>query len=84
MSQPEIIEWIKQNKLWFVVGYRLTHQEFDAEIWTHTNRNGRIISVGWWGAGATMEEALRVAYEKAKDLKYNGQEIKRIYRENFK
>lgn len=82
--KSEIIEWIKTNKLWFVVGYRLTHQEFDAEIFTHTVLNKRITSIGWWGRGNTMEEALQMAYEKAKDLKYNGQNIKHIYQENFK
>lgn len=69
----DIINWIKSEKLWFCVGYRIVHSEFDAEIWCHVNRGDRLVSIGWWGKGQTMEEALTMAYEKCKEKLYTVQ-----------
>ncbi len=62
----DIISWIKAENLWFCLGYRITHSEFNAEIWCHVNRGHKILTEGWWGKGATLEAALEMAYEKCK------------------
>jgi hypothetical protein len=60
----DIISWIKSENLWFCVGYRIVHSEFDAEIWCHVNHGTRLLTTGWWGKGQTLEEALKMAYDK--------------------
>ena len=62
----DIISWIKAENLWFVMGYRIVHSEFDAEIWCHYNVGHKLLTKGWWGKGSMLEDALRMAYEKCK------------------
>jgi hypothetical protein len=69
----DIISWIKANNLYFIMGYVLTHQEFTAEIWQVYEKFDEVRGLwvklkktrGWWGAGQTMEIALKIAYDKA-------------------
>jgi hypothetical protein len=59
-----ILEWIRQNNLWFVVGWIHTRVEFVAEIW---RKNNDMTSTGWHGTASTPEDALVKVYMKAKD-----------------
>lgn len=61
----DILKWIKDNDLFFCVGYMKTKIEFSAEIWTYFYKLKKMKVIGWYGNGETMEAALQMAYERA-------------------